>query len=235
MTPEPFESDGNNSSDDTNRKRSIRETSEKDCDDSVENSPKVPRSLSPIQDVATFQMSLELLQRIFPQQSRGILELIFRASDEDVVKSIESLLPETNPRIFSGPLGVRGIPTQQPSLAFGPAKSAFSPIAKSHLFFKPGAYPTHAPYPPLPSPKSPASQVPSAFQPVEGCSPEISPSMKERFCYPAGGYLSYNRPASAALLSMTTQQRNATNKFCVNCGFTVKSGDKFCSDCGKSL
>ena len=238
MSPETCESADLDSPDTVQKKRSIRETSDGEDEDSLENSPKAPRNLSPVRDIATFKMSLELLQRIFPQQRRGILELILRASDEDVVKSIESLLPETNPRIFGGPFGLRGLSSQQPNLPLiqcdGRAKSAFSPIAKNHLFFKPGTYPAHAPYP-HPSPESPTARAPSAFQTVEGCSPELSPSMKERFCYPVGGYLPYNRPASAALLSLTTQQQNTAHRFCVQCGFTVKSGDKFCCECGKSL
>jgi len=234
LTPEPFELTESDSSHSKIRKRSNRETSEKGNEDNMENSPKAPRSLSPVRDIATFQTSLELLQRIFPQQSRAMLELILRSSEEDVVKAIESLLPETNPRILSGPLGIRSVPTQQPNLPYGPASSAFSPIAKNHVFFKPGTYSPHAPYPPL-SPRSPTAHIPSAFQIAEGCSPELSPSIKERFCFPVGGYLPYKRPASAALLSMTSQQGSVTNKFCVNCGFNLKPGDKFCSDCGKSL
>lgn len=235
-----------------NRKRSIQDSSDGEDEDSIENSPKAPCSVSPVRDSATFKMSLELLQRIFPQQSRGILELILRASDEDVVKSIESLLPENNPRGFGVPFGFRGLSPQHSNLSLfqcdSRAKSAFSPITKNHLYFKPSAYPTHAPYPhvspkspsahasyPHVSPKSPTAHAPSAFQSVEGCGPELSPSMKERFYYPIGGYLPYNRPASAALLSLTAQRRNSGSRFCVHCGFTVKTGDKFCCECGKSL
>lgn len=217
-----------------NRKRSFRDSSDDEDDDSTGSSPKAPRSSSPVRDSNTFKMSLEVLQRIFPQQSRGILELILRASEEDVVKSIESLLPETNPKGFA-PFGLKGLSPPHPPLiqCENRAKSAFSPIAKNHLYFKPGTFPIQTPF--LHPPKSPSALAASGFQSIEGCSPELSPTMKERFCYPIGGFLPYNRPASAALLSLTAQRRNSGSKFCVHCGFTVNSGDKFCCECGKSL
>lgn len=219
-----------------NRKRSA---SDEEKEPEYER-PKVPRLSPHRKETETFKSSLELLQRIFPHQSRAILELILGACEEDVVKAIESLLPENNPRPFTLPLPLRSYGSGSLLSCDGSSKSAFSPIAKSPPFIYPGPLPAQAQSLKSPSDKSPGT--PSAFQPVHSsCSPpELSPSMADRFQFPVVAGYFFNRPGSSALLSLNSaQQRTGTlppgSKFCRHCGFSSKAGDKFCSECGKQL
>lgn len=201
--------------------------------------PKVPRLSPHRKETETFKSSLELLQRIFPHQSRAILELILGACEEDVVKAIESLLPENSPRPFTLPLPLRGYGGGPLISCDGSSKSAFSPIAKSPPYVYPSPLPAQAQSLKSPSDKSPGT--PSAFQPVHSCSPpELSPSMADRFQFPVVAGYFFNRPGSSALLPFNSaQQRTGVtqtgSKFCRHCGFSSKVGDKFCSECGKSL
>ena len=204
--------------------------------------PKLPRISPHRKETETFRSSLELLQRIFPQQSRAILELILGACEEDVVKAIESLLPENNLRPFSFPLSVRSFGSGSLISCDGSSKSAFSPIAKSPPYVYPGTLSAQSQSLKSPSEKSPGT--PSAFQPVHSaCSPpELSPSLSERFQFPVVAGYFFNRPAPSGLslpLS-SSQQKTSTaappsSKFCRHCGFSSKMGDKFCSECGKAL
>lgn len=201
--------------------------------------PKVPRLSPHRKETETFKSSLELLQRIFPHQSKAILELILGACEEDVVKAIESLLPENNPRPFPLPIPLRGYGSSPLISRDGSTKSAFSPIAKSPPYVYPGPLPAQGQSLKSPCDKSPGT--PSAFQPIHSCSPpELSPSMADRFQFPVVAGYFFNRPGSSTLLSLNSaQQRNGPpqpgSKFCGHCGYSSKVGDKFCSECGKSL
>jgi len=202
--------------------------------------PKVPRLSPHRKETETFRSSLELLQRIFPHQSRAILELILGACEEDVVKAIESLLPENNPRPFSLPLSVRSFGSGSLISCDGNSKSAFSPITKSPSYVYPR--PLSAQSQSLKSPSEKSSGTPSAFQPVQSCSPpELSPSMSERFQFPVVAGYFFNRPPPSALslpLNSPQQRTGAAPpgaKFCRHCGYASKVGDKFCSECGKAL
>lgn len=200
----------------------------------------MPRLSPHRKETESFRSSLQLLQRIFPQQSKAILELILGACEEDVVKAIESLLPENNPRPFSFPLSARSFGSGSLISCDGSTKSAFSPVAKSPSFVYPGSIPAQSQSLKCPSEKSPGT--PSAFQPVHSCSPpELSPLMSERFQFPVVAGYFFNRPPPSALsLSLSSQQQRtgtgpASAKFCRHCGFSSKLGDKFCSECGKAL
>lgn len=236
VSPEDFEKDHSSDAEENHKRSSIDEDKEPDFE-----RRKVPRLSPHRKETEAFKFSLELLQRIFPDQSRAILELILGACEEDLVKAIESLLPENNQRPFSLPLPLRSYG----SASFIPcdgnqAKSAFSPIAKSPSYMFPGALAAQAQSLKSPNDKSP--NTPSAFQPVHStCSPpERSPSMADRFQFPVVAGYFFNRPGTSALLSLNpAQQRNGASqpgtRFCRHCGHPSKIGDKFCSDCGKSL
>ena len=234
-SPVSFEED--NSTSDSSRKRSASEMSEGEM--SSESSPQLRQVFSPLKEDQAFKSSMELLQRIFPQQSRAILELILKASEEDVVRAIESLLPENNNNntILSSLVSSRA-----PFVAGSETKSAFSPIAKSGPYLHPGNLPAHGPCIRSPNEKSP--RTPSAFQPVHTYSPnEISPSIPDRFHFPAVSRYFYTHPATTALLSLNAVQQPNTSpqgppqgsKYCAHCGFGIKTGDKFCCECGKCL
>ena len=234
VSPASFEEEGFSDAEE-NRKRSS-------SDD--EKGPEyvraqVPRPSPHRKETETFKSSLELLQRIFPHQSKAILELILGACEEDVVKAIESLLPENNPRPFPLPMPLRGYRSGPLISCDGSTKSAFSPITKSPPYVYPGPLPAQAQSLKSPCDKSPGT--PSAFQPIHSCSPpEHSPSMAERFQFPVVAGYFFNRPGSSALLPLNSaQQRNGPpppgSKFCGHCGFSSKVGDKFCSECGKLL
>lgn len=200
---------------------------------------KVARLSPHRKETETFKSSLELLQRIFPHQSKAILELILGACEEDVVRAIESLLPENNPRPFPLPMPLRGYRSGPLISCDGSTKSAFSPVTKSPPYVYPGPLPGQAQSLKSPCDKSPGT--PSAFQPIHSCSPpEHSPSMAERFQFPVVAGYFFNRPGPSALLPLNSaQQRNGPpqpgSKFCGHCGFSSKVGDKFCSECGKLL
>lgn len=234
MSPVSFEEERFSDAEE-NRKRSA---SDEEKEPEYER-PKVPRLSPHRKETETFKSSLELLQRIFPHQSRAILELILGACEEDVVKAIESLLPENSPRPFTLPLPLRGYGPGPLISCDGSSKSAFSPIAKSPPYVYPGPLSAQAQSLKSPSDKSPGT--PSAFQPVHSCSPpELSPSMTDRFQFPVVAGYFFNRPGTTALLPLNSaQQRTGAShpgsKFCRHCGFSSKAGDKFCSECGKSL
>lgn len=202
--------------------------------------PKLPRLSPQRKETEEFRSSLELLQRIFPHQSRAILELILGACEEDVVKAIESLLPDENARSLPFPLPIRAFGSNSLIGYDGSSKSAFSPIAKSPSFIYPG--PLSAQPQPLKNPCDKSPNALSAFQPVHSCSPpEVSPSMPERFQFPVVAGYFFNRPPSSAfsLPFNSPLQKSGTGLFgsrvCLNCGFSGKVGDKFCSECGKVL
>ena len=232
-----FEEESFSDAEEKVRKRSSDEEREREPE---YERPKMPRLSPHRKETETFRSSLELLQRIFPHQSRAILELILGACEEDVVKAIESLLPENNPRPFSFPLSVRGFGSGSLISCDGGSKSAFSPIAKSPPYVYPGTIPAQPQSLRSPSEKSPGT--PSAFQPVHSCStPELSPSMPDRFQFPVVAGYFFNRPPPSALgLSLnSSQQRTGIvppgSKYCRHCGFSSKVGDKFCSECGKAV
>ena len=234
LSPDSFEKEQFSDAEE-NRKRS---SSDEEKEPEYERR-KVPRLSPQRKETEAFKFSLELLQRIFPDQSRAILELILGACEEDVVKAIESLLPENNPSSFSLPLSLRSYGSGSLIPCDGSPKSAFSPIAKSPSYVYPGSLAAQAQSLRSPSDKSPST--PSAFQPVHSCSPpERSPSMADRFQFPVMAGYFFNRPGTSSLLSLNSaQQRTGAAqpgaKFCRHCGYPSKVGDKFCSDCGKSL
>ncbi|PFX16452.1 doublesex and mab-3 related transcription factor 3, truncated-like [Stylophora pistillata] len=235
VSPEDFEKDQCSDAEE-NRKRSY---SVEEREPEFERR-KVPR-LSPQRiETEAFKSSLELLQRIFPDQSKAILELILGACEEDVVKAIESLLPENSQRPFSLPLSIRSYGSTSFIPCDGNPKSAFSPIPKSPSYMFPGALAAQSQSLKSPNEKSPST--PSAFQPVHStCSPpERSPSMADRFQFPVVAGYFFNRPSTSSLISLNpAPQRNGApqlgTRFCRHCGYPSKFGDKFCSDCGKSL
>ena len=239
VSPVSFEENRFSDSEEQNRKRSFSE-GEKEREQEPER-PKVPRLSPHRKETETFRSSLELLQRIFPHQSRAILELILGACEEDIVKAIESLLPENSPRPFSFPLSVRGFGSGTLIPCDSGSKSAFSPIAKSPSYAHPGTLPLQSPSLKSPSEKSPGT--PSAFQPVHPCSPaELSPSLPERFQFPVMAGYFFNRPTAPSALNIlldSPHQRTGSappsSRFCRHCGFSSKVGDKFCSECGKAL
>nr|AFV47368.1 DMRT D [Nematostella vectensis] len=222
-----------------NRKRSF-------SDSEPEYSPRVSESHSPVPKKAVISESnLVVLQRIFPHQSRAVLELSLRASGNDLVKAIESLTPDENnnlrpfPCLF--PARGHGVHPLPPSDTEG-AKSAFSTIAKSGTFIHPRVMKPKEHYIKSPTSKSPPSK--SAFHPHPGYAahPIASPTMREHFHFPSvpsHGYV-YNRSATAALLSLSNaQQRGGAPPvepaICVECGFVARPEDKFCSECGKRM
>ncbi|XP_073249089.1 doublesex- and mab-3-related transcription factor A2-like [Porites lutea] len=239
VSPVSFEENRFSDSEEQNRKRSSSD-GEKEREQEPER-PKVPRLSPHRKETETFRSSLELLQRIFPHQSRAILELILGACEEDIVKAIESLLPENSLRPFSFPLSARGFGSGTLIPCDSSSKSAFSPIAKSPSYAYPGTLPLQSPSLKSPSEKSPGT--PSAFQPVHPCSPaELSPSLPERFQFPVMAGYFFNRPAAPSALNIlldSPHQRTGSappsSRFCRHCGFSSKVGDKFCSECGKAL
>lgn len=239
VSPVSFEENRFSDSEEQNRKRSSSE-GEREREQEPER-PKVPRLSPHRKETETFRSSLELLQRIFPHQSRAILELILGACEEDIVKAIESLLPENSLRPFSFPLSVRGFGSGTLIPCDSGSKSAFSPIAKSPSYAYPGTLPLQSPSLKSPSEKSPGTS--SAFQPVHPCSPaELSPSLPERFQFPVMAGYFFNRPTAPSALNMlldSPHQRTGSappsSRFCRHCGFPSKVGDKFCSECGKAL
>ena len=239
VSPVSFEENRFSDSEEQNRKRSSSD-GEREREQEPER-PKVPRLSPHRKETETFRSSLELLQRIFPNQSRAILELILGACEEDIVKAIESLLPENSLRPFSFPLSVRGFGSGTLIPCDSSSKSAFSPIAKSPSYAYPGSLPLQSPSLKSPSEKSPGT--PSAFQPVHPCSPaELSPSLPERFQFPVMAGYFFNRPTAPSALNIlldSPHQRTGSappsSRFCRHCGFSSKVGDKFCSECGKAL
>ena len=239
VSPVSFQEERFLDSEENTRKRSTSEE-ERESEPEYER-PKVPRLSPHRKETETFRSSLELLQRIFPHQSKAILELILGACEEDVAKAIESLLPENNPRPFSFPLAIRSFGSGSLLFCDGSYKSAFSPIVKSPSYAYPGTLPTQSQSPKSPSEKSPGT--PSAFQPVHSYSPpEPCPTMSERFQFPVVAGYFFNRPPPTSALSLplnSLQQRTGAaptgSKFCRHCGYSSKVGDKFCSECGKAL
>lgn len=202
--------------------------------------PKVSRLSLPRKETEAFRSSLELLQRIFPHQSKAILELILGTCEEDVVKAIESLLPEDNTRSFSFPLSLRAFGSGSLVGCDRNSKSAFSPISKPPSYLYPGPLP--APSQTLKNPTDISPCTPNAFQRVHSYSPpEVSPSMSERFQFPVvpGYYFNRVTPSTFSFPFNSTQQKprstSVDSRFCRHCGFSSKVGDKFCSECGKTL
>ena len=240
VSPVSFEENRFSDSEEQNRRKRSFSEGEKEREQEPER-PKVPRLSPHRKETETFRSSLELLQRIFPHQSRAILELILGACEEDIVKAIESLLPENSLRPFSFPLSVRGFGSGTLIPCDSGSKSAFSPIAKSPSYAYPGTLPLQSPSLKSPSEKSPGT--PSAFQPVHPCSPaELSPSLPERFQFPVMAGYFFNRPTAPSALNIlldSPHQRTGSappsSRFCRHCGFSSKVGDKFCSECGKAL
>lgn len=188
---------------------------------------KTSRSRSPVSKIN--DRSIDMLQRIFPQQSRAVLELIMRSSENDVVKAIESLIPEGSHHVgnvnFPTMVNVRSVaaPYEAYSQLEERHKSAFSPITKNGVCLKKAEGPV------------------SAFQPIrqQYNRPQVSPTSiyQDHFKYPAH----YNRHASTALLSLSSakhihiQGEHRPTMHCSHCCFKINLGDKFCSECGKCL
>lgn len=218
----------------TKQKRKLSDTAE-DEPSTDEYGPKSPKQRSPISKVADVpEESIEILQRIFPHQSRAILELIMRSSDNDLVRAIESLVPDGNARQhYPTVVSVRGY--GGPFVPFSGQeddgrRSAFSPIGKNGLY--------------LSNSHKKGSRSLSAFQPVHSYTRTDvtpSPSVQEHFKMPPHVHpYGYNRHASTALLSLSNAKHvpvtsSHGGKFCDDCGFGIKGGDKFCSECGKKL
>jgi hypothetical protein len=219
----------------TKQKRKFSDTTESEPIKD-EYSPKTPKQRSPISKPAIDVSNgyIEVLQRIFPYQSRAILELIMRSSENDIVKAIESLVPDTkNYPPYPSVVSVRsfGTPfTPYPrSQEDEGRRSAFSPITKNGLYIGN-------------SHKNNVHSL-SAFQPVHPYSrTDVNPApIPEHFKLPihAPPY-GYNRHASAALLSLSNAKHMPVTSeqggmFCNHCGFGINGGDKFCSECGKLL
>lgn len=200
-----------------------------------EQLPKTPRARSPISkptDVSS--SSIDLLQRIFPHQSRAVLELIMRSSGNDVVKAIESLIPDEAGRNFSPtfPVSARNLATSYAghNSKDDGRKSAFSPIAKSGNCVKT---------------RNINNPQLSPFQPVHqtyAC-PDVSPTYLEHFKYPVlqGTTYNYNSHVSSPLLSLSNAKpvqvegEVRPSLHCANCGFKINLSDRFCSECGKCL
>lgn len=238
--PSPHEDDhetnptDHNNNDETPVTSNKRAFSDMNADEPshTESQPKTSRTRSPVSKIN--DSSIDMLQRIFPQQSRAVLELIMRSSDNDVVKAIESLIPDginhsSNPpsvvsiQSFASPYGTYNSHPEERH------KSAFSPITKNGVCLK----------------KS-GGQV-SAFQPIHQpySRAEVSPTAAiypDHFNYPvAVKSPQYARHASAALLSLSSskhmhiQGEQRPTIHCSHCGFKINIGDKFCSECGKCL
>lgn len=235
-SPVSFETEAvdlNNNSASSPTRRKFSETAEDEPASMDKYAPKSPKRRSPLGKVANVPEELiDILQRIFPHQSRAILELIMRSSENDLVRAIESLVPDANhQQRYPTVISVRG--NGGPFFPFSGQeddgrRSAFSPIGKNGLY--------------LSNSHKKGVRSLSAFQPVHPYSrTDINPPVQEHFKIPPHVHpYGFNRHASTALLSLSnTKHVPVTSeyggKFCDDCGFGVKSGDKFCSECGKKL
>ncbi|XP_031567321.1 doublesex- and mab-3-related transcription factor A2-like [Actinia tenebrosa] len=219
----------------TKQKRRFSETTTEDEPSTNKYSRISPKQRSPVSSkVADVpEESIEILQRIFPHQSRAILELIMRSSENDLVRAIESLIPDgSTHHPYPTVVSVRGYGRQivpYPPTEDNGRRSAFSPIGKNGLY--------------LTNSQKKGARSLSAFHPVHPYTrPDATPApVQEHFKIPSPHIhpYGYNRHASTALLSLSSAKHVPVTpeqgKFCDVCGFGVNGGDKFCSECGKKL
>ena len=186
--------------------------------------------------------SIELLQRLFPEQNRHVLELILQACDQDIVQTIECILPthdRLTRRALSG--GYTPCSCDDANCVYNRATpeprsgSAFSPIQSRHSL--PGNPPSNnafastkneemyreavrsaARIPPLNTIQD-IDSIPPVY--IVKTSPSESPDSR----------VSSEEPAE------TTGDRQLEMKArtCVHCGRKALSVDNFCSTCGKKL
>lgn len=185
-----------------------------------------PSPLSPVK-------SIELLQRLFPEQNRHVLELILQACDGDIVQTIECILP-THERSRRGPKGQPSCTCQDIDCIYNRAHqersgSAFSPIGvpRIGLHAKPNGGSLHGNLkigeicrePPrqtraVASLPPDSDTIPPVY--IVNTSPSDSPDSR----------VSSEEPGEAS--------ENRT-KLCQSCGRRSSNLDNFCSCCGKKL
>lgn len=189
-----------------------------------------PHSSAPLPPVK----SIELLQRLFPEQNRHVLELILQACDGDIVQTIECILPahERNRRPGKGqpPCTCQDANCIYNRVNQERTGSAFSPIgaprlglhAKPNCGNIPGALKVgelgREPSRParvhglttLPE----SETIPPVY--IVNTSPSDSPDSR----------VSFEEPADVS---------DTRTKLCQSCGRRSSGSDNFCSSCGKKL
>ncbi|XP_065059679.1 doublesex- and mab-3-related transcription factor A2-like [Rhopilema esculentum] len=191
-----------------------------------------PTALPPVK-------SIELLQRLFPEQNRHVLELILQACDGDIVQTIECILP-THERVGRRTSGKIPCSCQDANCTFNrPANaeragSAFSPIGSRPVIpckqnsnsvpstTKVGE-PSHDATRQMKIPGMNALQDSETIPPVYivNTSPSDSPDSR----------VSSEEPADVA----SERLPEPKNKVCSSCGRRSSNSDNFCSACGKKL
>lgn len=186
-----------------------------------------PGSLPPVK-------SIELLQRLFPEQNRHVLELILQACDGDIVQTIECILPtherSRRPSKSQPPCTCQDIDCIYNRASQERTGSAFSPIGIPTLglhakpngsnlpgTLKVGEVGRELPRPPRAAGVSslPESEtIPPVY--IVNTSPSESPDSR----------VSSEEPADAP---------DTRTKLCSSCGRRSSNLDNFCSSCGKKL
>ena len=178
--------------------------------------------------------SIELLQRLFPEQNRHVLELILQACDGDIVQTIECILP-AHERARRPGKSHSSCTCQDPNCLYNRVTqertgSAFSPIGvpRLGLHAKPngGSMPATLKVGDLGRESSrparahgmttlPESEtIPPVY--IVNTSPSDSPDSR----------VSSEEPADLS---------DSRTKLCQSCGRRSSNSDNFCSSCGKKL
>lgn len=175
--------------------------------------------------------SNEILQRIFPQHSSTILEMILKAYDNDLVRATESLMlengmfrfptPPISPENSSTP-SVFATMDSKPNVT-DTRISAFSPVSTKIV-----------PYPPSVLPSGLSSPIIPPF----ASAAFASHSMLRPYMFPRRSHMGlpfhpYMKPFSGGLM-LHSSNGPETNKSCSRCSTWIKPSDRFCSNCGKS-
>ena len=182
--------------------------------------------------------SIELLQRLFPEQNRHVLELILQACDGDFVQAIECMLP-AHERLSSqvaskgqGPCACKDTSCIYHRGSQERGGSAFSPIG--------------------PRPIAHGKQIGSSTSSVMKVSEINRETLRHgRGSHPMQGsktippvYIVNTSPSespdsrvSSEEQSDATGERNleTKTKLCAVCGRRSSGADNFCSSCGKKL
>lgn len=170
---------------------------------------------------------IELLQRLFPEQNRHVLELILQACDGDIVQTIECILPAHERARRSGK-AQSACTCQDPNCIYNRvtqerAGSAFSPIGTPRLGL-------HA--------KANGGSMSGTLKVGELSRPTRVTNLPESETIPPV-YIVNTSPSGSPDSRVSVEEQvdvsDTRTKTCQSCGRKSSNSDKFCSSCGKKL
>ena len=186
------------------------------------------------------ESNLALLTKLFPHLDKQILVMILKACENNLFKTIQSLIRDSGMRrytpVFPRVPSIQHLPSQMPTRRLPmfqtmPHSPTFaSPpqiLQNSGLQFAAFGYP---------SPMSFHDTNPVGFVPRVHGNPYNIPGTKHPWCFPVPDQPLNKKPMlSRSVVEPSELTKTGVIPDCTRCHNFVNVGDKFCSQCGNSV